>query len=161
MLALLLLIIWPIAEFFVALKVAEAIGVLLTVILLLVSWPVGLWLMKAEGRAAWARLRIATAQGRPPGGEVVGGALIVLGGALLIVPGFISDILGLCLLVPPVRRLAGTGLARNLQSRLVVAVTRFAPPPGSAPSGTAPGASGSAYDVESTATDIDGPQLQR
>lgn len=159
MLALLLLIIWPIAEFFVALKVAEAIGVLLTVILLLVSWPVGLWLMKAEGRAAWARLRAASAQGRPPGGEVIDGALVLFGGALLIVPGFISDVLGLCLLVSPVRRLARTGIARNLQSRLVVAATRFAPPSGSAPSGSA--ASPSGYDVESTATDIDGPQLQR
>ncbi|HXD65986.1 MAG TPA: FxsA family protein, partial [Solirubrobacteraceae bacterium] len=73
MLALLLLILWPIAELFVAIKVAEAIGVLLTVVLLLAGWPVGMWLTKAEGRAAWRRLTAAVTQphpSRPPGREV-------------------------------------------------------------------------------------------
>ena len=65
MLALLLLILWPIAELFVAIKVAEAIGVLLTVILLLVGWPVGMWLTKAEGRAAWRRLTAAAVAAGP------------------------------------------------------------------------------------------------
>ena len=55
MLALLLLILWPIAELFVAIKVAEAIGVLLTVVLLIAGWPVGIWLAKAEGRVAFRR----------------------------------------------------------------------------------------------------------
>ena len=95
MLALLLLILWPIAELFVAIKVAEAIGVLLTVVLLLIAMPVGFWLTKAEGRVAWRRLSQAVAQGVPPGRQVLDGALVLLGGLLLIVPGFITDALGL------------------------------------------------------------------
>ena len=64
MLALLLLLLWPIAELFVAIKIAEAIGVLLTVVLLIIGWPLGLWLAKTEGRAAWRRLSSAVAAGR-------------------------------------------------------------------------------------------------
>jgi len=146
MFALLLLILWPIAELFVAIKVAEAIGVLLTVVLLIIGWPVGLWLTKAEGRAAWRRLSAATAAGRPPGREVVDGALVLAGGVLLIIPGFITDAVGLILLVPPTRALARGTIVRNFRSRVVVAATGFRRP-------------GSAYDVDSTATDIDQPQL--
>ncbi|HEY6524832.1 MAG TPA: FxsA family protein [Solirubrobacteraceae bacterium] len=149
MFALLLLILWPIAELFVAIKVAEAIGVLLTVILLLVGWPVGMWLAKAQGRAAWRRLSAAVATGRPPGREVIDGALVLVGGTLLIIPGFITDVVGLLLLLAPTRRVAGALIARNFQSRLVVAATRFSSAPRSA------------YDVDSTATDLDGPQLHR
>ncbi len=147
MFALLLLILWPIAELFVAIKVAEAIGVLLTVILLLAGWPVGMWLAKAEGRAAWRRLSAAVAAGRPPGREVIDGALVLGGGILLIVPGFITDVFGLLLLLAPTRSVARGAITRNFQSRLVVAATRFSRAPRSE------------YDVDSTATDLDRPQL--
>ena len=145
---ILLFILWPIVELLVAIKVAETIGVLLTLLLLALSWPLGFWLMKAEGRLAWRRLSQAVEQGRPPGREVVDGALVVLGGGLLIVPGFITDVLGLALLIPPLRGLARRGLVRNFQSRLIRTATRFSRAPRSA------------YDVDSTATDIDGPRLQ-
>jgi UPF0716 protein FxsA len=146
MLALFLLILWPVAELFVAIKVAEAIGVLLTVILLLAGWPVGIWLTKARGRAAWRRLSAAVNAGRPPGREVIDGALVLVGGIMLIVPGFITDALGL-LLLAPTRTLARTAITRNFQSRVVVAATRFSSRPRSE------------YDVDSTATDLDRPRL--
>jgi UPF0716 protein FxsA len=149
MLVLVLLILWPVAELFVAIKVAEAIGVLLTVLLLLAGWPVGMWLVRAEGRSAWRRLSAAVAASRPPGREVLDGALVLIGGALLIVPGFITDVFGLVLLAPPTRALARTAIARNLQSRLVVRATRFR------------GAPASGYDVDSTASDVDPPPLPR
>ena len=59
-----------------------------------------MWLAKAEGRAAWRRLSAAVAAGRPPGREVIDGALVLVGGLLLIVPGFITDAVGLLLLAP-------------------------------------------------------------
>ncbi len=148
MFALLLLIIWPIAELLVAIKVAETIGVLATVLLLLLSWPIGIWLLRAEGRGAWRRLGAAVSAGRPPAKEVFDGALIVVGGFLLIVPGFITDAIGLALLLAPTRSLARRGIARNFQSRFVVRATQFS------------GAS-RPYDVDSTATDVDSAQLHR
>jgi UPF0716 protein FxsA len=147
MLALLLLILWPVAELFVAIKVAEAIGVLLTVVLLIAGVPLGIWLTRAKGRAAWRRLSAAVAAGRPPGREVIDGALVLVGGVLFIVPGFITDVVGLLLLIAPSRSVVGAAIARNFQSRLVVAATRFS------------GTPRSTYDVDSTATDVDRPQL--
>lgn len=149
MLALLILILWPIAELIVAIKVAESIGVLITIVLLLASWPLGMWLIRSEGRSAWRRLRAAAATtGRPPGREVLDGALILVGGSLLIVPGFITDVLGLLLLIPATRALARIGLVRNFQSRLVVRATRFGGPP-------------RPHDVDSTATDVESARLPR
>jgi UPF0716 protein FxsA len=150
MVAVLLLILWPIAELFVAIKVAQAIGVLFTVLLLLAGWPLGLWLAKTEGRAAWRRLSTAVTRSdasRPPGREVIDGALVLVGGILLMVPGFITDVLGLLMLLAPTRALARKAIARNFQSRLMVVATRFSRAPRSA------------YDVDSTATDLDTPQL--
>jgi len=65
----------------------------------------------------------------------------------LIIPGFITDGVGLLLLLAPTRAVAREALTRNFQSRLVVAATRF------------PRTPRSAYDVDSTATDLDSPQL--
>jgi UPF0716 protein FxsA len=143
MLFLILLVLWPVAELFVAIKVAEAIGVLLTVILLVAGWPVGSWLLRSEGAAAWRRLSAAVTAGRSPGREVVDGALALVGGVLLIVPGFITDVLGAGLLIGPTRALARRVVQRNLTSRLMVRAARFSER--SQPS----------YDVDSTARDID------
>ena len=149
MLAVLLLILWPIAELFVAIKIAQAIGVLLTVVLLIAGWPVGLWLMKAEGRIAWRRLSLAVAEGVAPGREALNGALVLLGGLLLIIPGFITDALGLALLLGPTRGLTGRAIVRSLQNRLVRAGAGRSRP------------GRDAYDADSTATDISSPQLHR
>jgi len=143
---LLFVVVWIAAELFVAIEVANVIGVLATVLLLVLSWPLGTWLLRSQGRAAWQRLGGAVSAGRSPGHEVLDGALVVLGGVLLIIPGFISDALGLLALFPPTRALMRRPLARNLQSRLVVRATRYAGDPRS-------------YDVDSTASDIDQPQL--
>jgi UPF0716 protein FxsA len=148
MLVLVLMIAWPVAELLVAIKVAEAIGVLATVLLLILGWPLGLWVVRSQGRAAWRRLQAAVAAGRAPGREVADGALVLLGGGLLIVPGFITDAVAILLLAPPTRALARIAIQRNVRSRFVTRVTGA-------------GAHRSAYDVDSTASDIDPPPLPR
>ena len=145
--ALLLLILWPVAELAVAIAVAEAIGVALTVLALIISWPVGMWLARSEGRSAFHRLSLAVSAGRPPGREVVDGVLIMLGGVLFVIPGFITDVIGAGLLLPPLRALARGFVVRHAQSRAVRAAARFS------------GAPRADYDAEATATDIDGPRL--
>lgn len=148
MLGLVLFILWPIAEIFVAIKVADAIGVIAMLLLLIASWPLGTWALRSRGRAAWQRLAVAVSEGRPPGREVIDGALIMIGGVLLLVPGFITDILGLLVLFPLTRALARRGLHRNFQSRFVVNAVRFTH-------------RSQAYDVDSTAADVEQPQLRK
>jgi UPF0716 protein FxsA len=145
--ALALCICWPIAELFVAIQVADAIGVLATIVLLIAGWPLGTWALRSQGRAAWRRLAAALAQGKPPAREVVDGALVLIGGTLLIVPGFITDAIGVCLLLAPTRALLRPLLVRNLRSRLVMQAVRFTREP-------------SRYDVDSTASDIDQRRLR-
>lgn len=140
---LLLLILWPIAELFAAFEVAKAIGFLLMVLLIIASWPIGSWAMRSQGRVALRHLREALSAGRPPAGSMLEGVLVVAGGILLIVPGFITDALGLVLLVPGTRAVAGRAIVRRL---------------GRGRRG-GPGGSGGArqdYDVESTVADVDG-----
>ncbi len=146
MIVLLVFVLWAALELFVVIKVADAIGVLATVVLLLLTWPLGWWALRSQGRAAWRRLVAAVSAGRSPGREVLDGALVLVGGVLLIIPGFIADVLGVLALLPPTRALMRRGLTRNLQRRLVVTATRFT------------GAS-RPYDVDSTASDVDQPQL--
>ena len=93
----------PIVELAVILQVGQAIGVLETVALLIAVSVVGGWLVKREGVGALRRISTAVQAGRVPGRDLADGALIVLAGALLITPGFLSDVLGIALLLPPVR----------------------------------------------------------
>lgn len=145
---LLLFILWPLAELVAVVAVANAIGVLLTFLLLLAGVPVGVWALRSQGAAVWRRAADAIATGRPPGRHLIAGALVVAGGTLLILPGFITDVLGIVLLLPPTRALATRLVTRNLESRLVVRTARFA-------RRRAPGA-----DVDSTAIEIDPPRLR-
>jgi UPF0716 protein FxsA len=145
----LVVLVWLIAEVFVVIKVSEAIGAALTVVLLIASWPIGTWALRTQGAAAWRRLRVAIEQGRAPAREVVDGALVLLGGVLLIVPGFITDVFGI-LLLAPTRALMRPALLRGAQSRLAASGPRW---------GSGPGRTRS-YDVDSTATDVDQPQLR-
>src|SRR5581483_1962380 len=142
---LLLLALWPVAELLVAIQVAHLIGVLDTIVLLILTWPIGSWALRSQGRAAWQRLSVAVAEGRRPAREVLDGALVLAGGLLLIVPGFITDGIGALLLAPPSRALARGLLSRNLRSRLVVRATSVGR---------------QAYDVDSTASDIDQRRLR-
>src|SRR5688500_12027682 len=97
------------------------------------------------------------AEGRIPAKEVFNGAMVILGGALLLTPGFITDVFGLALLIPPTRALIRGFLTRLIGRRGAVAfrVAEFgyARRPGAggrAPRGT--------YDYEGTASEVDEPR---
>ena len=98
-----LLVVLFIAELWVIVQVASAIGVLETIGLLFAITIVGIWLVKRQGVAVLGRLQRTIAEGRVPHRELVDGFLILVAGLLLIPPGFITDAVGLALLLPPVR----------------------------------------------------------
>ena len=110
----LLFVVVPIIELFVIIQVGEAIGVLPTIALLVADSILGAMLMRSQGRIAWGRFNAALAEGRIPHREVLDGVLIIMGGAFLLTPGFISDILGLLLLLPPTRAVVRRALVRVL-----------------------------------------------
>jgi UPF0716 protein FxsA len=113
-LLVLIFIVVPIAELYVIIQVGGAIGVIPTLVLLLLDALLGSMLLRQQGRAAWVRFNRALAENRLPHKEVFDGVLIIFGGALLITPGFITDIFGLILLLPPTR-----AIVRGISSRIV------------------------------------------
>jgi UPF0716 protein FxsA len=120
LLLIVLFIVVPIAELYVIIQVGEAIGLWPTLALLLADALLGSFLLKHQGRGAWRRFNQALAQRRFPGKEVVDGLLIVVGGTLLLAPGFITDIFGVILLVPPTRAIVRSVLKRFTIGRFTV-----------------------------------------
>jgi UPF0716 protein FxsA len=116
-LLVLLFIVVPIAEIYVIIQVGQAIGVLWTILLLIADSIIGARLLSWQGRRAWLRFQEALAEGRIPHREVMDGVLIIVGGAFLLAPGFLTDIVGLILLIPPSRSLVRRALTRVLIAR--------------------------------------------
>jgi UPF0716 protein FxsA len=111
-------IVVPIAELYVLIQIGQEIGILATIGLLILDSVLGAMLMRSQGRAAWMRFNRALAEGRVPAREVIDGALVVFGGALLLTPGFLSDFLGLILLLPPTRALVRRALVTRFAGRV-------------------------------------------
>jgi UPF0716 protein FxsA len=149
LLALFILI--PLAELYVIIKVGHAIGLTWTILLLLADSVLGSMLLRSQGRAVWRRFSEAVAQGRMPHREVQDGVLVIFGGAFLITPGFLTDIVGVLLLLPPTRSLFRRWLVHRGGRMLGVSIAtgRRTPPPGEN------------YDVEGTAHETDQPRLER
>ncbi|MGK2877929.1 MAG: FxsA family protein [Solirubrobacterales bacterium] len=108
MIALLFVILFiavPVVELWLILQVGEMIGVGPTILLLLLDSLLGAWLVKSQGGGAWRNFRAAVDAGRIPANEAVDGFLVIIGGTLLLMPGFISDIVGILLIAPPSRKL--------------------------------------------------------
>lgn len=158
--ALLLVLIFialPVAEIYVIIKVGEAIGALPTIALLILDSFLGAALLRSQGRLAWRRFNDALFAGRIPAREVFDGAMVILGGAFLITPGFITDLIGLLLLIPPSRALF-RGMAARMARRRMAFTFRVARWRSDrvydGPSGTPRG-----YEYEGTAREV--PESER
>ena len=156
-LLLLVFIVVPIAELAVIIQVGEQIGVWWTIAILIADSVLGSLLMRSQGRAAWLRFNQALQSGRPPAREALDGVLVIFGGALLLTPGFLTDILGLVLLIPLTRALARRVLVKRFADRMIVAATSRA----GAGTWPPPRGTGRPGDVEGTAVDVDADHLPR
>ena len=110
----------PFAEIYVLLQVGRAIGVLNTLGLLVLVSLVGAWLAKQAGLTVLRRMQATIRAGRVPGTELVDGFLVLLAGALMITPGFLTDIVAIFLLLPPVRAGVRQALRRYLAHRIEI-----------------------------------------
>jgi UPF0716 protein FxsA len=150
LLLVVLFIVVPIAELYVIIQVGQAIGIWPTLALLLADALLGSFLLKHQGRGAWLRFNEALAQRRFPGREVVDGLLIVIGGTLLLTPGFLTDIAGLVLLIPPSR-----AVVRKLLRRFTIGRFLVVGMPGGGGSQRGPGGAPTRnYDFDATAEEV-------
>ncbi|HEV7829374.1 MAG TPA: FxsA family protein [Pseudonocardiaceae bacterium] len=100
---LLILLVATVVELTVLIAVGHAIGVLATIALLILASLVGAALLRSEGARTLSAFLEALRTRRPPHQELLDGMLIAIAGVLIVLPGFVSDILGLLLLLPPIR----------------------------------------------------------
>ena len=146
-LLILIFIIVPLAELYVIYLVGDAIGIVPTLAILVLDSLLGSWLLKSQGRAVWRRFNDTIQAGRIPHREVIDGVLVIFGGAFLITPGFLTDVVGLLLLVPPTRSTFRRLVVARLGGRVVVAGVERA--------GRGRRVEADGDWVEGTATDID------
>jgi UPF0716 protein FxsA len=118
---LLIVLVWFAAEIAAFVEVAAHIGILLAVVLVLVVSASGPFLVRRAGLGVLAHARERLARGESPNRELLDGVVLLLGGFLVCVPGFISDVVGLALLIGPVRHLAIRATGRHLARRVASA----------------------------------------
>ena len=130
---LILFIVVPLMELLVIIEIGSRIGFLYTIVLLILISFSGAALAKREGYRAIAQIQADVAAGRMPADSLIDSTLILLAAALLIVPGYITDVAGLALLLPPARRLARKYVRKRVRSAVEARTFRVwpgGPPPG-------------------------------
>ncbi|MFZ2016034.1 MAG: FxsA family protein [Nocardioides sp.] len=120
----------PILEIYVIIQVGQVIGAWWTIALLIADSIFGAWLIRHEGRRSWQALTGALDSGRMPASELADGGLILVGGTLMLSPGFVTDAMGILLILPFTRPVARRMLTRVLSRRLLGADDVRRPGPG-------------------------------
>jgi UPF0716 protein FxsA len=121
----------PLVEIWVLIQVGQVIGPWWTILLLVLDSILGTWLIRREGGKAWRALTVALESGRMPARELADGALILVGGTLMLTPGFVTDALGILLILPFTRPVARRLLTQVVTRRLLAGHTsRPGPGPG-------------------------------
>lgn len=104
-------------EVYALIEVARAIGVVPAILALVLISASGPALVRRAGFGVWRRTQERMAAGELPGREALDGIVLLAGGLAVCIPGFVTDVIGLLLLVPPIRRLGSRVLARRLARR--------------------------------------------
>lgn len=119
---LVLFIAIPMIEIALFIKVGGLIGLWPTLGIVLLTAILGTWLMRRQGARELANLRSSFQELRDPSEPLANGAMILFAGALLLTPGFFTDLVGLLLLLPPVRQ----AVFRYFRNRFTLVQTRSA-----------------------------------
>ena len=121
----LLFIAVPFVELFIILRVGAELGWGITLAALILISIIGARLVKREGLAVWRRANERLRTGQMPAKELLDGVMILFAGALLLTPGFLSDVVGILLLLPPIRATLRSTVAGLLARRVQVRAGRF------------------------------------
>ncbi|MPY96071.1 MAG: FxsA family protein [Acidimicrobiia bacterium] len=113
----LLFIVLPVVELYLIVQVAQSVGVLETVGLLILIAVVGAWVVRFQGLGVLARMQQELNAGKVPT-SLLDGVMILAAGALLVAPGFVTDVFGVLLLLPPTRALFRKALVRRYRNRV-------------------------------------------
>jgi UPF0716 protein FxsA len=114
----LLFVLIPVIELSVLIEVGDAIGALSTVALVFLTAIVGVSLVRSQGLSTLMQVQQKLARGEAPGKEIVEGMMLAAAGVLLLIPGFVTDFIGLLLLTPFTRSPIAAFLFKRMQLRV-------------------------------------------
>lgn len=114
-----LFVVVPLVEIYTLIQVGQVIGGWWTIALLILSSVVGGWLIKREGARTFHAVRSALSSGRMPARELADAALVLVAGTLMLTPGFVTDVVGLLLVLPLTRPVARRALTALVARRLL------------------------------------------
>jgi len=106
----------PIVEIYLLIQVGQVIGAGWTILLVVLTAVIGVWLLRIQGLSTLTRAQRRLQENELPAREILEGMALVVAGAFLLTPGFFTDTLGFLLLFPPTR----IWLASLVASRMVV-----------------------------------------
>ncbi|NOT02764.1 MAG: FxsA family protein [Phycisphaerales bacterium] len=115
-----LLVVTPLIEISVLIRVGRAIGTPQTILILIATGLLGAWLARRQGSSVWSQIQTDLAHGRMPASRLVDAMLIFIAGILLVTPGLLTDAVGFSLLFPPARRWIKRKAADYFRARLVI-----------------------------------------
>lgn len=118
-------IVLPVLEIWVITQVAGQLGWLLTLFLVVFVSAAGAWLVRREGLGVIRRVRDNLQGGRIPTNDLADGAMIFFASALMLTPGFLTDGIGLALLIPPIRAMLRPPVIAFFRRRLDMRVSGF------------------------------------
>jgi UPF0716 protein FxsA len=95
----------PIIEIAVFLMLGQAIGIWPTLLGIVVTAVLGAVLLRHQGRSLMAQIRQTVGRGQLPARALADAMMVGIAGVLLLTPGYFTDVLGILLLIPPVRTL--------------------------------------------------------
>lgn len=127
--AIIVLFLLAAAELAVLVEIADGIGVLPTLALLIGVGVVGMALVRRQGLATLRRVAAAAQANQPPVAELFDGACILAAGLLMLLPGFLSDVVGCALLLPPLRRVLYKAVLRRSKAPTPYGPQRPGSPP--------------------------------
>lgn len=109
----------PVCELYFIIRIGSVIGAFNTVLVILITASVGAYLAKQQGFYVLRRIQDSLSQGKVPGYDLLQGLFVLLGAFALLTPGFITDFIGLSMLIPQVRALYIMALGKYIKGRLV------------------------------------------
>lgn len=110
----LLIVLFPLLEVISLAMLGRAIGAFQTLVVVIVVGVVGAFLAKTQGLLTLRRIEASLAAGELPGDQLLTGLIVLVAGVLLIIPGFVGDIIGILLLLPPVQAVVRAWLKAKL-----------------------------------------------
>lgn len=108
----------PVIELYLLIKIGSVIGALETIAVIILTGVVGASLARSQGTQILLELKNSLQSGKNPSNHIIQGIMVLIGGFTLLTPGFLTDLIGLSLILPVTRRLYAKGLEKYFEGQV-------------------------------------------